>query len=318
VTQSANAVEAEALAAEWLEKRTHGDWEEADQIEFDAWLQASLAHRIAYLRLEDAWHFADRLSALKLTQPITRENHTGRFKFARNAIAACLVIGAGLLAARSYMTTPAEKAYATSIGDSKRLTLADGTQIELNTDTRVRIDHDGDTRKVWLDRGEAYFQVKHDPAHPFVVMANGHRLLDIGTKFLVRRDQEKLHVSVLEGKVQYDPQANSHSPILLAPGDVLTATKDSVSVNRAGTTEIVNALGWRSGVITLDNTTLADAVSEFNRYSRRHVVIGDPDVARLRIMGTFQAGNADAFVAVAQDIFKLHVKRNQNEIVISR
>jgi transmembrane sensor len=318
MTETANAVDVEAVAAEWLEKRTHGEWTEADQLQFDGWLQTSLANRIAYLRLEDAWRFADRLSALKPVRPDAGDARASRFKFARNAIAACLVIGAGLLAARFYMATPAEKTYATSIGDSKRLTLADGTQIELNTDTLVRIDRDGNTRKVWLDKGEAYFQVKHDPAHPFVVIADGHRLLDIGTKFLVRRDRGKLHVSVLEGKVQYDPQINSHTPILLASGDVLTATKNSVSVNRAGTTEIANALGWRSGVITLDNTTLADAISEFNRYSRRHVVIADPEVAHLRIMGTFQAGNADAFVAVAQDIFKLHVKRNRDEIVISR
>jgi len=318
MSESANAIEIESLAAEWLEKRNHAEWTKADQVQLEVWLQASLAHRIAYLRLENAWRFADRLPALKQTRSDRKQPGSNWSKIAKGALAACLVIAAAVYGIRLYVTKPQETTYATDIGASKRLTLADGSQIELNTDTVVRIGRDGDTRKVWLDRGEAYFQIKHDPARPFVVMANGHRLLDIGTKFLVRRGQDKLQVSVLEGKVQYDPKPGSPAATLLASGDVLTATRGSVSIDRAGATEIANALGWRSGVITLDNTTLADAASEFNRYSRRHIVIADPDAAKLRIMGTFQAGNADAFVMVAQDIFKLHVKRNQDEIIISR
>lgn len=318
MTESANAIEIESVAAEWLEKRNHTQWSEADQAQLEAWLGESLAHRIAYLRLENAWRFADRLPALKAPRSDKGGTQINWSRIIRGAFAACLVVGASVYGLRHYTTQPQARTYATDIGSSKRLTLADGSEIELNTDTAVRIDRQGDTRKVWLDKGEAYFHIKHDAARPFVVMANGHRLLDIGTKFLVRRDADRLQVSVLEGKVQYDPKPGSPVPTMLTAGDVLTAAGSSVSISRAGTTEIANALGWRSGVITLDNTTLADAASEFNRYSRRHIVIADPKVAQLRIMGTFQAGNADAFVTVAQDIFRLHVKHDQDEIVISR
>lgn len=318
MSDSVNAIEIESQAAEWLEKRNHAEWTEADQAQLESWLQKSLANRIAYLRLEDAWRFADRLSALKAIRPDVDHSKSKWPKRVGGTLAACLLVAVGVVGIRLNTKAPIERTYATDIGASKRLTLADGSQIEMNTDTVIRIGRDGDARKVWLDKGEAYFQVKHDRMHPFVVMADGHQLLDVGTKFLVRREQDKLQVSVLEGEVQFDPKRGSPAPTLLTSGDVLTATRSSVSISRAGATEIANALGWRSGVITLDNSTLADAVSEFNRYSRERIVIADPKVAQLRIMGTFQAGNANAFVSVAQDIFKLHVKRDQDEIVISR
>lgn len=316
MSEEPRAIAIETAAAEWLEKRTHGEWSAEDQEAFEAWMSQSLAHRVAFLRLEEAWRFADRLSALRKVRVSAAQKL--RRRIAAGALAACFGIAAGVYGMQFYSFAPREQTYVTGIGESKRLRLNDGSVVELNTDTKVRIAREGETRKVWLDKGEAFFHVQHDPERPFVVLASGHRILDIGTKFLVRRDREKLQVSVLEGKVEYDPDPKAPVKTLLLPGDVLTAAKGSVSINRAGATEIANALGWRSGVITLDNTTLADAAAEFNRYSRRRIVIGDSSVAGLRIMGTFQAGNADAFVAVAQDIFKLRVKRGKDEIVLSR
>ncbi len=316
----ANATDIEAEAAAWLEHRNHATWTDVDQSAFDIWLAQSLAHRIAYLRLEEAWRFADRLAALKSETP-RRESRPGNGwgRVIKGSLAACAMVAAVAIAIPFYSTKPTEKIYATGVGGSKRLALADGSQIELNTDTVIRIAKDGQTRKVWLDKGEAYFQVVHDANRPFVVVAGKHRLLDLGTKFLVREDKDRLRVSVLEGRVQYEASSRKSSmqPTFLGAGDVLVATAKSQSVSRAGTTEISNALGWRMGVITLDNATLADAATEFNRYSSHKLVITDPAAARLRIMGTFQAGNADAFAAVAQDIFKLHIDHRKNEIVIT-
>ncbi len=321
ISSSANATDVETEAAAWLEHRNHAEWSAADQAAFDAWLAQSLAHRIAYLRLEEAWRFADRLTALKSETP-RRENRPGSRwgRVIKGSVAASAIVAAAAIAIPLSSTKPSEQTYSTDVGGSKRLTLADGSQIELNTDTAIRIAKDGQTRKVWLDKGEAYFQVVHNANRPFIVVAGNHRLLDLGTKFLVREDRDRLRVSVLEGRVQYEANARKPSalPTLLGAGDVLVATAKSQSVARAGTTEISNALGWRMGVITLDNATLADAAVEFNRYSSHKLVIADRAAANLRIMGTFQAGNADAFAAVAQDIFKLHIDHRENEIVITR
>jgi transmembrane sensor len=318
--QSASATDIETQAAAWLEHRNHAEWSEEDQAAFDAWLVQSLAHRVAYLRLEEAWRFADRLTALKSTPSLRKAGSALPWsRIVAGAVAACVVIAIVAIAVPLRSSKPAEQVYATGVGGTKRLALADGSQIELNTDTVIRIAKEGQTRKVWLDKGEAYFQVVHNANRPFVVVAGKHRLLDLGTKFLVREDKDRLHVSVLEGRVQYESTSHdaSPSPTYLGAGDVLVATAKTRSVVRAGTTEISNALGWRMGVITLDNTTLADAAREFNRYSTRKLVVG-PGAAQLRIMGTFQAGNADAFAAVVQDIFKLHVDHGKTEIVITR
>ncbi len=317
----AGAVEVETRAALWLEQRHHGDWTEQDEAAFDVWLTQSVAHRIAYLRLERAWRYADRLSALRTPPRETPKSATRGWPILKGAAAVgaiLFLLGTGT----AYFSGPKsrEHVYATGIGGDERLTLADGSQIELNTDTRLRFSDAGRQRKVILEKGEAYFQVTHDAKRPFVVIANGRRLIDLGTKFLVRQDARELQVTVFEGRVQYDPvvgRANG-GMALLTPGDVLLATSDSQSIMRKDSRTALKELGWRHGVVTLDNATLADAAAEFNRYNTRKLVVADPVVARLKIIGTFQANNISAFVSVAQDIFGLHVENRGAEIVISR
>ena len=82
--------------------------------------------------------------------------------------------------------------------------LADGTQVELNTNTRLHADVNGLSRTVMLDSGEAYFDVVHDAKRPFTVYAGNRRITDIGTKFSVFRDGDDVRVTVREGKVRVD------------------------------------------------------------------------------------------------------------------
>src|SRR6185437_10529239 len=121
------------------------------------------------------------------------------------AIVVCGAVGAGsLLWLRS--AEPQYTAYATAIGGQKTLALADGTRIELNTDTQVRL-LNGDHRKVWLDKGEAYFQVHHDAAHPFEVMSGNLKVTDLGTAFFVKRHAADTEVALVEGSARFDDTA---------------------------------------------------------------------------------------------------------------
>ncbi len=174
-------------------------------------------------------------------------------------------------------------------------------------------------RLVTLDRGEAYFQIAHDPKHPFVVMAGEHRVTDLGTKFLVRRDDKTLEVAVTEGRVQLDtPDGRLQSPVLLTRHEAASVKDKTVYVTRKTAQSLSNELGWRHGFLVFDHTTLADAVSEFNRYNQGKLIITDPATARLTMDGTFPIDGVSAFTEVAQEVFKLRVERRGANIVITR
>jgi transmembrane sensor len=319
--QSDAAVKIKAQAATWLEQRDRETWSSADQAALNDWLDASMSHRVAFWRLDAAWNRTERLAALRSSVPDIDTRIPARWS--RPVLTAAVVLGfiaVTGIAARNYLLRPNEQVYATSLGGRETIALNDGSQIELNTDTELRVDISARGRLVSLDRGEAYFQIKHDAAHPFVVMAGNHRIVDLGTKFLVRRDADRLCVSLMEGRAQFDATDSHIKPVSieLNPGDVIVAENDSVVTTRKSAYALVTELGWRRGVVVFDNTTLADAAAEFNRYSRRKLVIADTASARLKIDGTFQTGNIDAFADAAQDALGLHVGNHLGEVVISR
>ena len=213
---------------------------------------------------------------------------------------------------------PHDRTYATPVGGHEVVSFADGSQIELNTDTVLRARMTTDQRIVWLDKGEAYFQVKHDAAHPFVVMVGDHRVTDLGTKFLVRRDAGQSGSGGAGGaravRCARCAHANRRSA-LLTPGDVATADgrHDVVVTQQCRRRHLTNELSWRHGVLVFDNTTLADAAAEFNRYNRqqtRHRRSGSrrasPSTAR------FRPTMSNAFTARRSTFCGLHVENRGN------
>ncbi len=298
-------------------RRASEDWSDVEQQVLDAWLAEKPEHAIAYWRMDAAWESTNRLSILR---PQHGDAPARSKILPRSAKAAAAIAGVTLaiFAAQSALA-PKQKVYASAVGDRKILTLSDGSRIELNTDTVLRVAQSDKGRKVWLDKGEAYFDIKHDAAHPFVVEIGRHRVTDLGTKFVIRQAGERVDVSLLEGRARIDaPDAEdkTHSAIL-TPGDVAVATATSLSVRKTPTRRIQNDLAWRTGLLVFNNTPLGEAADAFNRYNRRKLVIENPQTASLTIDGTFHTNNVMAFVDVAQHVLKLNVKRNSGEIVIA-
>lgn len=320
--RAAHARNIEACAAAWLEQKTCGDWQEDDQVRLDRWLAESPAHEIAFLRLSSAWGQADRLAVLRQSrsEPAS-QNQDKRRPWAKAGTLAALVAGIAAVLGGFYLYSPAkEKIYATGLGGRQTIAFADGSQIELNTDTVIRTKIDSGQRKLWLEKGEAYFQIKHDVAHPFVVAIGDLRVTDLGTKFLIRRDGDRLEIALLEGRVRFDAPHGNADPahIDLSAGDRLVAHNDSVTVTKQSLRAQENDLAWRHGLLVFDRTTLADAAAQFNRYNREKILIEDSPVARMTIGGTFRADNIDRFVGVAQDVLGLHTSVRDGTIVISR
>lgn len=199
------AEEVQIAASDWLERRERGDWNDAVQAEFDAWLAASPAHTIAYLRLEDVWNRAGRLKALGRPQR-TPFAFIGRWASSVKIAAAVTVAALAGFAAYNSLQEPKERVYATDVGQRESLLLADGSQIELNTDTVLRISRGAGPRTVTLEKGEAFFNIKHDATRVFIVKAGDSRVIDLGTKFLVRQNPDHVRVALFEGSAKLETE----------------------------------------------------------------------------------------------------------------
>lgn len=316
-TDHGSAAAIETRASFWVQKKHFSEWTQADEALLGEWLSEAVAHRIAYIRLDAALVRTRRLTALRAPNKSYAVSQPAR-SFVNRAAAIFVVLG--LLGGGFMLYRPSnaiEGTYSTPKGGRQTIALADGSRIELNTDTTLRIALDKSTRKAWLEKGEAYFQIRHNAKRPFTVYAGDRRVVDLGTKFLLRRDRERLDVALLEGRIQLEPKAG-HKPTLLSPGDTAVVTADSVSVTRKATKDLITKLGWRRGVVTFDRTTMADAVAELNRYNNRKLVVSDPRVARMTIGGTFDVNNVDTFIDIAREDFGLHVSNRGDETVIAK
>jgi len=305
---SAERIENEA--ANWLARRDSGQWDETQQQAFDAWLDASTAHRVAWLRLGSVWERAGQLQHGGVARP----RRLPRFSTWRIAAGFVLVAALGLMFALEGRHDPAQH-YVTAIGENRIIALSDGSRLTLNTDTKLRTAIAGETRHVWLDSGEAYFDVAHDKSRPFVVDAGGTKITVLGTRFSVRRDGERTRVLVAEGRVRV---SQAGKELVLTPNGAVSATEGRIVVSQLTAARTGNQLGWREGRLVLDQMTLGQAAEEFNRYNRRKLVIADPAAARMVIGGSFAPGNVEGFARLLEQGFGLQATMTADEITISR
>lgn len=307
----------DAAAARFLARQQNSDWTHTDQSELDAWLAQSTAHRVSYLRLHDAWTRADRLAALRppMRKPPAAPSRLGK-NILRLTAGFVLAAGAAAFAITSFHTAPIETTYSTPVGGREIIALSDGSQVELNTDTVLQITKEN-PRAVRLVKGEAFFQIRHNAANPFVVTAFGHRITDLGTKFAVRGSAEHLIVTLVEGSARLDSESASKASALLAPGDVAVATANTVSVTKKPTETLSDQLAWREGMLVFHRATLAEVAAEFNRYNARKIIIADPKTARLALMGKFPVNDVDLFGRVAKVVLGVDVVHHGGEILVS-
>lgn len=307
-----NAEQIEGAAADWLARRDSGYWTEQEQQSLDAWLQASSAHRIAYLRLNSAWRRADSLSQCPETTPLRPAWE--RFSPRRIAASLALVSAAALFAVFYSSPAPTQN-YATAVGERRTLALSDGSRLTLNTGTRVRTEVDAGTRRVWIDGGEAYFDIAHDAAHPFVVQAGANRITVLGTRFVVRREGDMVKVAVVEGKVRV---ARAGQQAVLLANDTALADTRLITTSRQSPAQLEHLLSWREGRLVIDQLTLAQAAHEFNRYNRRQLLIADPALSGMVVGGSFAPENIDGFARLLQQGLGLRVESRDDKIIISR
>jgi len=343
----AGSREIERTAAAWLARRDAGHWSAADQQALDAWLDAATAHRIAFLRLEAAWQQSDRLKALGAgipagtMPPRHRWRHTvetpaeprraGSQATPRPAhhrfrhLAGWTMAATGLLIAIAGWHWHAHEvvetiSYQTPVGRLQEVPLADGSVATLSSNSRIVVSLSRGERHVELQRGEAFFAVAKDAGRPFVVDTRGRRVIAVGTRFAVRRDDDATRVVVTEGLVRLEsdsPPGGHRQPTTLLPaGSRALATDTGVTVTAGSVQQAEAFLDWRNGFVSFHDTPLAEAVAEFNRYNNRQIVLGDNRVGSLRVGGNFHWSNTAAFVRLLEQGFPVTASEQGNRIVL--
>lgn len=310
----------EQQAAQWLVAREQPDWTAGNAAALEAWLTESVTHKAAFWRLEAGWQAADRLAATRTpmrSAPVRRWLPASIWATAAALMLVCLSALA-LWQWAPGSTDASAIRIATAVGARRQVALADGSAVTVNTASAMRASFAAGERRVWLDRGEAYFEVAHDKRHPFVVFAGGRKVTVLGTKFSVRRDGDTVTVAVAEGRVRVedsDPATAERAAIITA-GDVAIARGQSMLLADRSEQRVQDTLAWRRGVLTFDQVTLEQAAHEFNRYNRRQIRLGDAQAAGLRIGGSFEATNIDAFTRLLHDAFGLRVMNDPDGVTI--
>lgn len=321
-TRAPTARDIDALAADWIAARDGEHWDDDRQRALDAWLDESTLHRVAYLRLESAWRRSDRLAAGRRSQgtlepPKTARvegRHGRRLRWVAGLAAACLLATVGVLYYGAPFGTPGQM-HATALGERSVISLADGSRITLNTASRIRVALEPAERKVWLDGGEAFFEVAHDKSRPFVIMAGGQTVTVVGTKFSLKREGDRLDAIVVEGKVRV--ASSSGATAILTAADTAEASADSLHVQHESVDRLTDQMSWIRGQLTLDGMTLGEAAAAFNRYNSRKIRILDASAANLRIGGVFDTDNIGGFTRLLQSGFGLTVREGRDEITVA-
>jgi transmembrane sensor len=315
---SVTAHHLEERAAIWLMRREEPDWTAQDEAALQAWLQESAAHRAAFWRLEHGWRKADRVTAAAgaTEEPATARVRRVGLRAALLAAVLAAAVGMGLWTMRGADTVDA--VLVTEVGGHRVAALGDGSRVELNTSSLLHANMRKNEREVWLDRGEAYFEVAHDKERPFIVHAGDTRVTVLGTKFVVRRDADKVTVGVVEGRVKVEEAAagaRDRASIITA-GDIALTQGRSMLLAPRSERRVEAQLAWREGRVSFDNATLGQAAQEFNRYNSRQLVVADA-LADVRIGGSFDARNLEGFVRMLHDAYGLSVEETDAEYKIS-
>ena len=306
----------EQQAALWIARQDGQDWNAGDNTDFENWIGQSTEHRVAYLRLRAGWEKLDALSGrgAPTMEPQRPHWHKAAWSAALAAAAAVLLV-VGIPLMRS--TEPATLTYATKVGGRSTISLDDGSSIELNTNSRLRATVNDRQRTAWLDQGEAFFSIAPDKAHPFIVYSGSRQITVVGTRFSVRKDDTRLSVAVLEGRVRVGAADGTGAATLLTAGDTATVEQASILVQTEAPQRVEEALAWRNDQLRFNDVTLRAAVDEFNRYNHRQIRIADEDTAALRIGGSFRATDIDAFTRLLENVFGLQVVTSGDTIEIS-
>lgn len=288
--------EEEALG--WVVRMTSGEAAPADHEEFEDW-QADAENAQAYARARRLWAgigpvLADQEAAgwpAAKEEPAPVAAH-GRHmpRFTKIALIAASV-STFMLGGLHYVRV-GQFDQVSGAGAIENVALKDGSTVALGPDTALNSDFRNGARHISLARGEAFFDVRHDPAHPFVVSSGNGVVRVLGTAFSVRRkDDGGVTVTVARGRVQVTSGARSE---FLTPDRQISFGASGLGKMRAVDASLATA--WMRGRLIMENRSLGDVLLELDRYRGGRIVLLNKEAAQRRINAVIDLRRTDGWL----------------------
>jgi transmembrane sensor len=316
-----------AQAATWV-ARCDAGLSHAEASELAAWRAADPRHVAAFDQLQQIWSAADRPraagAAAKMHAQLAARAQRRRKRRLAAAAAALVVCLAGAFSMREFTRGPAvEPAARTAVAQTtllgpERRTLPDGSTAEYPRGTILSVDFSGDARRISFDRGEAHFEVAHDPARPFIVSAGGIAVRAVGTAFAVHVSPESTAVLVTEGKVAVNAASPSVgrervAPTLIEAGQTIavpaTPLAGGADVILLTGPEMEARLAWRQRRAEFSAVPLAEVIATVNRHNAAQFVIEDEALRAVPLSGVFRIDHAEEFAQLLETGFGLAIER---------
>ncbi len=329
-----NQTDIALLAAQWVVRAQGGAMGDSDILALTEWLEADAAHALAFETALVNWdHLEDQVEGLRVSEaaaianPVQsevvslsafrdrtapRKPSLWRSPGAVAGIAAALT--AAILLPMFALKDAPVRVYETHKGQRQTFALADGSTLQLNTDTRLSVQLSGHARKLVLDRGEVALKVTHDASRPLTLVAGDTKITDLGTEFNVRRDDDGgVAVAVREGEVQLTQRG--------AP--TATLYRGDTAVHPSGTVGAVishgdpdEAFAWQNRHAIYRNQPLSVVVRDLNRYFDKPIVVDD-QAGRLRLNAILTLDSEPLVVRRLQDFLPIQAKTTDSGIYLS-
>jgi len=320
---------AEASAA-WFVRLQDPEAGVEDWRAFEAWLSEAPAHREAYARVERIWAELDRDAEALAAQldgasahlrggerrrpPRRSAGPSRRAALVGGALAAGVaVIGTGVAL---WPERPRTEVYTTRPGETRRITLADGTRVQLSAASTIRVSFFRRVRHVDMGDAEAVFDVAHDPQRPFVIAVGDREVKVVGTEFNLRRRSGHTALTVRRGVVEVRPAAAPTGPgTRVTAGQQLTH-HDGEPVSTLATVAPDAAFAWTTGQLVYRDARLAEIASDLTRHLAVPVRTADAQTADLRVTGVLMVDREPDVLRRLQAYAPISVERRADEIVL--
>ena len=312
-------------AAAWFARIDRGLLSGREQQAFEGWLAADPAHQRAFARISRTWDafegFEGAAGSVESVSPATVpaiDGYRPGRRWALAAVAAGLVLAIGLGTDLPQRIDAELRADAvTAAGETRTVSLPDGSTVERNTATAIAVDFAPDgtgARRVRLLRGEAAFDVVKNPDRPFLVAAGGGTSRVLGTVFTVRALDDGASVTLLEGRVAVSATDGGAETVL--------APNQRVSYGAAGglgaveTVDPRSAAAWRRGKLVFRDRALGDVIDELNRYHIGLIRLADAGLRQRRVNGVFDTRDPVAVVGALESALGLTSTRLTDHLIL--
>jgi transmembrane sensor len=212
-------------------------------------------------------------------------------------------------------------------GQLRRVTLPDGSIVELSPESRVEVHFTAPERDIVLSRGDALFRVAKNAARPFIVQTGYVRVRAVGTVFGVQRDRGAVIVTVAEGRVAVLDNSGKPAAPMLRPipvTEISLGANQQIIVPQGGPMGQVRpidsqrALAWAQGRFVFENTPVSEVARRFNRYNSLQIDVSDPALAGRRVSAVFDDTDPEAFIVFLESVANVRVTHvSSREVVVT-